>query len=67
MGTKRNVLEFIKNNQNYFEDFITRSIYHSNGIEGNTLSYAETYAIIFNDNSFQINAKPREIYDVLCL
>ena len=49
-------LDFIKTNQNYFEDFITRSTYHTNTIEGSTLSYAETYAIIFNDNSFKINA-----------
>ena len=29
---------------------------HSIGIEGNTLSYAETYAILFNDNEFQVSA-----------
>lgn len=55
----------IRNNQNYFEDFITRSTHHSNGIEGNTLSYAETYAIIFNDNSLKITAEPREIYEAI--
>lgn len=58
-------LDFIKINQNYFEDFITRSTYHTNSIEGSTLSYAETYAIIFNDNSFKINAQPREIYEAI--
>lgn len=58
-------LDFIKTNQNYFEDFITRSTYHTNSIEGSTLSYAETYAIIFNDNSFKINAQPREIYEAI--
>lgn len=61
MGIK----EFIKENRAYFEDFITRSTYHSNCIEGNTLSYAETYAIIFNDNEFEVSAKPREIYEAI--
>lgn len=61
----KDILQFIKNNQNYFEDFITRSTYHSNGIEGNTLSYAETYAIIFNDNSMKIKAEPREFYEAV--
>jgi Fic family protein len=59
------VKEFILDNQKYFEDYITRSAYHSNRIEGNTLSYAETYAILFNDNSFSVNAKPREIYEAI--
>ncbi len=57
--------DYIFNNQEYFEDFITRSTYHSNAIEGNTLSYAETYAILFNDNEFQVSAKPREIYEAI--
>ena len=51
--------------QDYFEQFITRNTYHSNGIEGNTLSYADTYSIIFNDNSFKITAEPREIYEAI--
>lgn len=59
------MIDFIKENQPYFENFITRSTYNSNGIEGNTLSYAETYAIIFNDNSFTVNAKPRELYEAI--
>lgn len=49
----------------YFEDFVTRSTYHSNCIEGNTLSYAETYAIVFNDNSFSIKSTAREIYEAI--
>lgn len=61
------ILEFIRSNQPYFEDFITRNVYHSNGIEGNTLSMAETYAIIFNDNSFKVTAAPREIYEAINL
>lgn len=61
------MIDFIRSNQGYFEDFITRNIYHSNRIEGSTLSYAETYAIVFNDNSFKISAAPREIYEAINL
>ena len=61
-----NILEFILNNQEYLEDLITRSTYHSNAIEGSTLTYAETYAILYNDNSFKIEGKePREIYEAI--
>lgn len=60
------IIDIISNNQNYLEDFITRSTYHSNAIEGSTLTFAETYAILFNDNSFKINNKePREIYEAI--
>lgn len=59
-------IKFITNNQEYLEDFFTRSTYHSNSIEGSTLTYAETYAILFNDNSFKIEGKsPREIYEAI--
>ena len=57
------ILKFVLNNKEYLEDLITRSTYHSNAIEGSTLTYAETYAILYNDNSFKIEGKePREIY-----
>lgn len=60
------ILEFILKNKQYLEDLITSSIYHSNAIEGNTLTYAETYAILYNDNSFKIQGKePREIYEAI--
>lgn len=60
------ILEFLKTNKNYLEDLVTRSTYHSNAIEGNTLTYAETYALLYNDNSFKIEGKePREIYEAL--
>ena len=36
------VIEFLKSNRAYFEDFITRSTYHSNAIEGSMLSFPET-------------------------
>ena len=51
------ILEFVLNNKDYLEDLITRSTYHSNAIEGSTLTYAETYAILYNDNSFKIEGK----------
>ena len=60
------ILEFIMNNEEYLKDIITRSTYHSNAIEGSTLTYAETYAILYNDNSFKIMGKePREIYEAI--
>ena len=60
------ILNFLFENKEYIEDFITRSTYHSNAIEGSTLTYAETYAILYNDNSFKIEAKePREIYEAI--
>lgn len=60
--------EAIADSKDYFENFITRSVHSSNRIEGNTLSYAETYAIIFNDNSFSLSdIKPREIYEAINL
>ena len=68
MGIKnKNIVSKIKRNTPYFEDLITRSIYHSNAIEGNTLSFAETYAIVFNQNNLKINALPREIYEAINL
>lgn len=60
------ILDFILNNNNCLEDLITRSTYHSNAIEGSTLTYAETYAILYNDNSFKIEGRePREIYEAI--
>ena len=60
------LFEFLLSNKDYLEDFVTRSTYHSNAIEGNTLTYAETYAILYNDNSFKIDGKePREVYEAI--
>jgi Fic family protein len=63
----KNIFNKIKRNSPYFEDFITRSIYHSNAIEGNTLSYEETYAIVFNCQDVKITSSPREIYEAINL
>ena len=60
-------LEAIKN-QDYYENFITRSVKNSNAIEGNTLSYAETYSILFVDESLPLqNVNPRELYEAINL
>lgn len=60
------ILECILNNKENLEDLTTRFTYHTNAIEGSTLTYAETYAILYNDNSFKIEGKePREIYEAI--
>lgn len=59
------IIDYIRGNQNYFENFVTRNTYHSNAIEGSTLSYANTYAILFNDNSMTVSGSPREIYEAI--
>lgn len=66
MGNR--IIEILDHNKNYFEDFITRSVNTSNRIEGSTLSYAETYAILWNDNSFRLNhIQPRDFYEAVNL
>lgn len=62
---KANIINILANNNKYFEDFISRNTYHSNAIEGSTLTFEETYAILFNDNKYKINALPREIYEAI--
>lgn len=59
------VIKFTREHRAYFEDFVTRSTYHSNAIEGSTLSYAETYAILFNDNSMKVTATACELYEAI--
>lgn len=60
-------VEFILQNRPYFEDFITRSVYHSNAIEGSTLSYAETYAIIWMTTTSRFGRSARELYEAINL
>jgi len=61
-----NIIEILKNNKDYFEDFISRSTYHSNAIEGSTLSFDETYALLFELNHCNVeNASPKEIYEAI--
>lgn len=70
MGIRnKTLIDMIQRNNDYFEDYITRSVYHSNAIEGSTLSYYETYQIIFNCSSDEMlsNIKPRELYEAINL
>lgn len=54
--------------EEYFEYFITRNVNTLNRIEGSTLSYIETYAILWNDNSFTLNdIKPSDFYEAVNL
>lgn len=70
MGIKnKSLIDSIRRCDPYFEDMITRSVYHSNAIEGNTLSYYETYQVIFNcasDEAIQ-NVRPRDLYEAINL
>ena len=64
----KTLLQKIKRNKPYFEDFITRSVYNSNRIEGNTLSLPETYSIIFdNKNKIEVKTTERERYEAINL
>lgn len=66
MINELNILDCLKNSKSYFEDFISRSTYHSNAIEGSTLSFAETYALLF-DNTYSTieQANVKEIYEAI--
>lgn len=68
IGMDNKILSMLKTNKDYFEDFITRSVSMSNRIEGSTLSYVETYAILWNDNSFPLkDMRPRDFYEAVNL
>lgn len=61
-----NIIKVLKDSKGYFEDFISRSTYHSNAIEGSTLSFAETYALLFNSKYSNIeNADAKEIHEAI--
>ena len=61
-----NFIETIINHRFVYEDFVTRSTYHSNAIEGSTLSVNETYALLFDNNYCKIESvTPREIYEAI--
>lgn len=62
-----NAYEYMWGNRAYFEDLISRPTYHSNAIEGGTLTLAETHAIQWNDNSMSITAMARELYETINL
>lgn len=66
MENQIRILEVLKKSKNYFEDFISRSTFHSNAIEGSTLSFAETYALLFDNKYSKIEqAEAKEIYEAI--
>lgn len=58
---KMNILKTILENEEYLKDFITRSTYNSNAIEGNKLTLAETRELLYCDMNLKINADGRSI------
>lgn len=60
-----NAYDYMRIDRDYFEDFVSRSTYNSNAIEGNTLTLAETYAIQWCDDSMEIRATARELYEAI--
>lgn len=58
-----NYIELIKNNEQYRQDLITRLIYHSNKIEGTTLTLGETEAILW-EKDVEVKASARDFFDV---
>lgn len=66
MVNQMKILDVLKKSKIYFEDFISRSTYHSNAIEGSTLSFAETYALLFDNKHSKIEqAEAKEIYEAI--
>ena len=44
-----NILKTILENEEYLKDFITRSTYNSNAIDGNKLTLTETRELLYCD------------------
>lgn len=62
---KMNILKTILENEEYLKDFITRSTYNSNAIEGNKLTLAETRELLYCDMNLKINAAGRSINEAI--
>lgn len=58
-----NYIDLIRNNEAYGQDLLTRLIYHSNKIEGTTLTLGETEAILW-EKDVPVKATAREFFDV---
>ena len=58
-----NYIDLIRNNEAYRQDLLTRLIYHSNKIEGTTLTLGETEAILW-EKDVPVKATAREFFDV---
>lgn len=61
---KIDFIDFIKKNQNYREDLITRMVFHSNRIEGSALTIGETDSILWDQNA-KVKTSAREFYAVV--
>lgn len=62
---KMNILKTILENEEYLKDFITRSTYNSNAIDGNKLTLAETRELLYCDMNLIINADGRSINEAI--
>ena len=62
---KMNILKTILENEEYLKDFITRSTYNSNAIEGNKLTIDETRELLYCDMNLKINAEGRSINEAI--
>ena len=62
---KMNILKTILENEEYLKDFITRSTYNSNAIEGNKLTIDETRETLYYDMNLKINAEGRSINEAI--
>ena len=61
---QQDYIHLIKENENYRQDLLTRLIYHSNKIEGTTLTLGETEAILW-EKDVAIKASARDFFDVI--
>ena len=62
---KMNILKTILENEEYLKDFITRSTYNSNAIDGNKLTLTETRELLYCDMNLKINADGRSINEAI--
>ena len=62
----KELIDLIRESDAYYKDLVTRSIYHSNAIEGNSLTLDEVYAILFEPN-YVCTALHKEFYEVVNL
>lgn len=64
---KKDIINFIQNNEDYYQDFVVRLTRESNAIEGSSLSIGQTLSILFDiDIGINFyNVKPREILEAI--
>lgn len=64
---EKDIINFIQNNEDYYQDFVVRLTRESNAIEGSSLSIGQTLSILFDiDLGINLyNVKPREILEAI--